>query len=350
MAKVEMPYVQLVKKENGRRYYYFRRPGYQSIRLPGAPGFPEFMRAYEAAMQARRNEIGADRTAPGTMKALAVSWCGSSRFRKLQPGTQSNYRRHLDEFLETYGTKMVATLQPHHLVRILESMSATPSKPNQLLKILRGMMQFAFEQGWRPDNPVRDVKRIRYRKTPFQTWSEEHIAAFEARWPVGTRARLAFALLLYTGQRRGDVIRMGPQHVKDDFIEVMQQKTGTHLAIPVHPDLRAAIDAHGCDHLAFLVTGAGRPFSTGTGFYNWFRECSREAGVPDGLSPHGLRKAAARRLAEAGCTAHQIMSITGHQTLAEVERYTREANKKSLASAAIIGLGRPKREQNREND
>jgi site-specific recombinase XerD len=86
-----------------------------------------------------------------------------------------------------------------------------------------------------------------------------------------------------------------------------------------------------------LVTASGKPFSP-AGFGNWFRQVCDEAGLPGKCAAHGLRKAAARRLAEAGCTAHQIMSITGHKTLREVTRYTESADRRGLAVAAMSKL------------
>jgi integrase len=185
------------------------------------------------------------------------------------------------------------------------------------------------------------VKRNKAEKTTgYKTWSDADIERFEAKHPIGTKARLAFALLLYTGQRRGDVVKMGPQHIYKGVLTIDQGKTEggeeSHLEIPVHPKLREAIDATPSGHLNFLMTSFGKPYIA-AGFGNWFREHCDEAGCP-GLSAHGLRKAAARRLAEIGCSAHEIAAITGHATLAEVQRYTRAADRKRLAKSAMAKL------------
>ncbi len=156
---------------------------------------------------------------------------------------------------------------------------------------------------------------------------------------MGTRERLALALLLFTSQRRSDVVRMGQQHLRGEAIEVRQVKTGAHLVIPIHPDLRAGLAAVPEGRLPFLLTGQGRAF-TPAGFAQRFKEWATEADVQAGRSPHGLRKAAARRLAEAGCTAHQIAAVTGHKTRAEVERYTRAVDQEKLAVAAMARIGR----------
>lgn len=218
----------------------------------------------------------------------------------------------------------------------------TPTVANRQLQLIKQMMQFAVERGWRPDNPARDVRKLRHKSDGHHSWSEDEIAQYEARHPLGSRARLAVALLLYTGQRRSDVIRMGRQHVRDCRISVVQQKTGARLSIPLHPRLVEAMDASPSDHLTFITTEFGKPF-TAAGFGNWFRDRCREAGLPEGCTAHGLRKAAARRLAEAGCSPHEIAAITGHQTLREVERYTRAADQTRLASAAFARIGDRKR-------
>ena len=84
-----------------------------------------------------------------------------------------------------------------------------PVAANSLRKVLRAMMRHAVEIGLRADDPTRDVRAIRVRTDGFHSWNDDEIAQFEKRHPTGTPARLALALLLYTGQRRSDVVRMG---------------------------------------------------------------------------------------------------------------------------------------------
>jgi integrase len=132
---------------------------------------------------------------------------------------------------------------------------------------------------------------------------------------------------------------MGWQHIKAGILTVRQQKTGAVVAIPVLPELQTALDAVPKSNLTFLLTANGKPFAP-AGFGNWFREVCREARVPDHCVAHGLRKAAARKLAEAGCTAHEIMSVTGHKTLREVTRYTEAADRAGLAATAMAKIGK----------
>jgi integrase len=145
---------------------------------------------------------------------------------------------------------------------------------------------------------------------------------------------LAFALALYTSQRSADLIKMGKQHVRNGRLEIRQQKTQNEVSIPIHPDLATILDATPSGHLTFLVSELGKPYKLANSFGHRMRKWARGAGLT-GTPLHGLRKACCRRLAEAGCTAHEIMSISGHKSLSEVEKYCRAADRKRLADRAI---------------
>jgi integrase len=182
-------------------------------------------------------------------------------------------------------------------------------------------------------NPAIGVKRYRSEGEGWRTWTESEIEQFQARHPIGTRGGLALALLLYTAQRRGDVVGLGWQHVRGDTIVMRQEKTGATLALPMHPELARALAAVPRTNLNFLLTEFGKPF-TSAGFGNWFREQCNLAGLPQ-CSAHGLRKAAATRLANAGASTDQIKAITGHRSISEVARYTRAADQQRLARQAL---------------
>lgn len=200
-----------------------------------------------------------------------------------------------------------------------------------------------------PEDPTLGVTRQKIESVGYRTWSEEEIGRYRHQHPLGTMARLALELLLPTAARRGDVISLGPKNVFDDVITFAQSKTKgreqTTLVIPLLPDFCEALRAMPTAKVVsltsattFLATSSGCPFKSAASFGNWFRNRCDEAGLPRGLSAHGLRKATARRLAELGCSAHQIASITGHATLSEVQRYTRAADRKRLAQEAIRKL------------
>ncbi|HUS98479.1 MAG TPA: tyrosine-type recombinase/integrase, partial [Hyphomicrobiaceae bacterium] len=201
--------------------------------------------------------------------------------------------------------------------------------------------------GMRHHDPTHRLKGFRIRNDGFHTWTDEEIAQFEVAHPIGTKARLAFSLLLFTGQRRGDVVVMGRQHVSGDRISVCQRKTTVRLSLPIHPTLQAVLFSAPSDNLTFLTTEFGKPFSP-AGFGNWFRERCNEPGL-NHCSAHGLRKAASRRLAEAGATNQQITAVTGYRTDKEVSRYTAAADQGRLADQAFNALKGAERERNLAN-
>ena len=293
------------------------------------------MTAYNAALAAMTvREVGKAKSTPGTVSAAIAAYYQDNHFTSLAKGTQKLRRAILESFRAEHGDKRLAGLQKQHVAAILGAKK--PFAARNWLTALRGLMQFAVAMGLIGRDPTADFEPAKAKTGRIHTWTEAEIEQFEAQYPVGSRARLAMALLLYTGQRRSDVVRMGPQHIRKGVLSVTQQKTRAELSIPVHPRLSEIITATECGHLAFLVTAAGGPFSA-AGFGNLFRHWCHEAGLPQ-CSAHGLRKAACRRLAEIGCSAPEIAAISGHKTLREVQRYIEEANQARLAKAAMRRL------------
>ena len=295
------------------------------------------MKAYSTAMEGKKSPIGAKRHLQGSLGALVSAWQGSADFRQLATATRQNYRNIAVHFAEEHGDKPVKLLQPRHVRRMIAAKAETPFAANTLLKVIKSLMKFALDDEWIETDPTIGVRKVRVRSEGFHSWTEEEIATYEQRHPVGTRARLAFDLLIYTAQRRSDVVTMGRQHIAAGLLQVKQQKTGKRIEIPVHSRLQTSIDAMASDHLTFLTTAAGAPF-TAAGFGNYFADCCEQAGLPSRCRAHGLRKAALRRIADLGGSAHQIKAIGGQESLSEVQNYTKAADQRRLAKSAMAML------------
>lgn len=336
MTKIELPYIKAYKDRHGKMRYYFRCPGAPTVALPGQPGSREFLDAYNAAKEHAPREIGEDRNQPGSFSALIALYYKSGAYRDLGEITKKTYRNDLERFRAKHGGMSVKALQRKHVTAMLDAIVAQGKSPKSLRRILGILLTLAHERGWRQDNPMTGMRRPRKASDGFHSWSEEEISAYEAQWPSGTRERLALSLLLYTAQRRADVVNMGRQHLEGDKIRVAQAKSGgrTKLLIKLAAPLKAELGKVPGNQMTFLQTQYGQPY-TAAGFGNWFRENCKAAGLPDGCTAHGLRKAAARRLAEAGCTAHEIMAVTGHKNLSEVTLYTEAADQERLAREAM---------------
>lgn len=336
MTRIRLKYVHAFRDRLGTARYYFRRAGFKTIPLPGLPGSEEFMGAYRLALgNIPAVEVGATRTLPGTVNAAIVGYYSSGQYRKLRPITKAGYRRILESFRVKHGDKRIALMERKHVKMLLDEKADTPEAARNLLRTLRVLLNHAVEMGMRIDNPALGIRLGRRKGDGYHTWTEQEIAQFEVCHPIGSRARLALALGIYSGQRRTDVVALGPRHIRDGVLYVTQSKTGAQLAIPVHPDLAAIIEATPIPITnTFLMTSFGRPF-TSHGFGAWFRARCDEAGLRPECAFHGLRKAACRRLAEAGASANVIAAISGHKSLSQVEHYTKQADQARLARTAV---------------
>jgi integrase len=318
----------------GKPKHYLRVPGHKAVRLHGEIGSPGFMSAYYAAINGVEAAPKVSRGQLGSVTATVLGYFQTAAFAAAADATKRARREALEPFAREHGDKRIATLRRIDIQCLIDAKASTPGMARRLLSSLSCLMDYAVATRLRDDNPCVGVKRPKLSKEGRLTWTEEHIAAFERCHPVGSMARLALALGLYTGQRLGDVIKLGPQNVRAGVIELCQQKTSKSLMVPIHAELERIIAATPSGHMVFLIGASGKPY-TAHRFGHWFHDCCKQAGIPDGFTFHGLRKAAARRLAEAGCTVHEIAAITGHASLNEVERYTKAADQVRMARAAM---------------
>jgi integrase len=343
MTSIRLKFVKAYVDRHGKARHYFRKPGCKPVPLPGLVGSPEFLEAYGVALAAEPTcvEVGASRTVAGSIDAMTVGYLGSTDFARLAPASQQKYRRILEELRRQYGRLGIATLERRHVLKMLDAKAETPAAARDLLRCLRVLISYAVNIGIRTDDPSAGMRMKQPKSDGYRTWSEDDIAAFEAAYPIGSKPRLALALLLGTALRCSDAVKVGRGHVRNGTVYIAAQKTGTALAIPIGTELAEAINAAApSEHVVFLVNERGRAF-TAAGFSQWFRQQCRSIGLP--LSAHGLRKAACRRLAEAGCSANEIAAISGHASLAEVARYTRAADRAKLAASALARTERQRR-------
>jgi integrase/recombinase XerD len=355
MTRFKLDYVHEYRDRHGKLRRYFRRPGFKQVALPGLPGSDEFMAAYQFALSGRpvRIDIGAERTKPGTIDALIVDYLKSDAFTKaLALETRRMRRNILDRFRADHGVKRVITLERRHVIKIVEGRG--PHAQKNWLKTLRGLMLFAVAENYRADDPTLGVKATQpaVKSTGHMTWGDEQVKMYRERYALGTVARLAIELFLNLAARRGDAHKLGWQNIKEGKICWRPNKTlrstDKVLSIRVLPDLKRALDAvPRNDSLTFLVNAYGKPFASAAALGNKFADWCVGAGLEpvvchDGRTrsfrAHGLRKAACKALAHAGCTAPEIMAVSGHSSLAQVQIYIDEVEQDRMADAAIQKL------------
>src|SRR6266853_712154 len=304
---------------HGNLRIYFRRKGQPKIRLTEMPGTAAFDAEYQRALNAALKPPSASQhgaVMPETMRWLCEQYYASSAFQLLAPSTRKVRRK------------------------MREEKTAFPEGANHRVKALRQLFAWASSPEYRyaTKNPAREVAYLRSNNPDgIRAWSEADAARYEARHPIGTKARLAFDLLLYTGVRRSDAVRLGPQMERGGKLVFSEQKGRSRMVktheLPILPPLRRSIDAtkKQIGHLVYLVTASGQPQSA-HGFGTWFSRRCREAGLA--LSAHGLRKLGAQRCAEAGASEHQLMALFGWANPKQAAVYTKKANRAKLEAAA----------------
>ena len=337
MARIKLKYVNGYAnrdRKSRRVRYYFRRRGIKAIPLPGIPGSQEFMAAYSAALASvpdEHLEIGANRTLPGTINALIVTYYRSDEWHALADETKKTRRRIIERFRAQHGEKRVALLQREHIMKMLAAIQK-PSAKRSWLKTIRGLMRAAVPT-MRKDDPTDTIPGIKMPRTKGHfAWSDDEIARYRAYWPLGTQERLVMEFALETLSRRGEIVRIGPQHVRNGRIHIERTHGSRDVNLPMSAELQAACDAMPKQHLTYIVTAYGKPrskYGLGTDFARW----ATQAGLPAHCRLHGLKKSGMRRLAEDGNTTHELMAQSGHKTLTEVQRYTDGADQKRLADS-----------------
>lgn len=347
-------YVTRFRDRHGKDRLRFRRKGFPSgyFQMPlGTEEFREEYRRFNSAEGAReaREKAVPGRAIPGSVGDLLQRYVAVPERLGPTEVTRTKVRSILERFAKGREDRMVRDLRFDHIDAIISKARVKTvdrrgrgvggvEAARKLRKELRRFFAFAVKLGWLSKNPVDDSQSIKVapgeRSTGYYTWSEGDIAQYRARWPLGTKQRLAMELILWTDQRKVDAIHLGRQHVREGKFDIRQSKTGKRLILPIAPPLNAAIGAMpASDAMCFIVTVWGRPFSV-KGFGGWFRRQCDAAGLPN-CTAHGLRKATMRRMAELEMPNKSMKSVSGHSKDDEVARYTEAADQERLAEQAI---------------
>ena len=341
---IDLKYLVEDYDRHGNVRVYVRRHG-RKTRIRETPGTDEFMAAYRAALVGDRLSPmpgnNKREAANGSLRWLVENYYQSAEYRRLGQSTRRVRKSILDGLCEDHGNKPFAMMEPKHVRMIRDQKADFPGAANLRVKALRQVFNWAIEDDCAGRNPAREVPYLPPNNPDgIHTWSVEEVRQFERRHPMGTRARLALALLLYTGVRRSDVVLLGRQMEHDGnlcFREVKgQAKQVKDRVIPILPELRTVVDATPSGHLTYITTPFGKPY-TRDAFGKWFRKRCDEAGLRH-CSAHGLRKAGATIAAENGATEHQLMAMFGWDSPKQAAIYTRKANRNRLAAEAMHKL------------
>jgi len=335
MKKKRYPWATPYQDRHGKVRWRFRRKGYPFYSFKAPFGTKDFEREYAACLSAEPVQIGASRIVPGSVADVVSRYYSDNAFLDLKPATQTVYRGVLERFRAQFGNDSIRKFDAERIARLMTGMRHKPHAAARLRKLLAQLFIIARRAKIVPPgfDPVKDTRPPKADTQGYHRWTEDELDAFEAKHPLGTKPRLAFALLLYGAQRSGDVRLMTRATIAGGRIRLDQSKTSNAVDVPVVGPLQEALDAGPLGEAVLLESNRGEPF-TPKGFYNLMKRACIQAGLSH-CSPHGLRKSAARRCREAGCTPEEGMSITGHKSLKEYLRYAGDADRGARADAAM---------------
>ena len=324
------PFVTRERSRHGTLVFYFRKGKGPRTRLP-LFGSPEFDMEYQAALagspQPRKAVAGV-----GSLKWLILRYKDGSAYRGLSDATKKQRDNIFKNIVDKAGDVPYKAITRKKIVDGREDRAGTPAQARNFLDAMRGLFRWALEAELVAADPTAGVKNPpRPKNEGFEAWTEDDVLAYEAKWPAGTKERVWLHVLLYTGLRRGDAVRLGKQHVRNSIASLRTEKTGTEVHIRILPDLVQTLATGPTGDLAFIVGENGKPL-TKESFGNMFRVACNAAGVKK--SAHGVRKIGATRAAEAGATMRELEALFGWTGGTMASLYTKTADRKRLAMAA----------------
>lgn len=321
MKRLLPPYIY-----NKKGVLYYERGG-KAQRVLSEPQTPAFWAEY-----ARLLKGIAPAPKGKTFKHLIASYKASIRYTERASRTKSDYDKVLAFIDDRMGHLEPAKMQRKDVIRLRDENAGTQRFANYLVQITRILMEHAIDQGLVKDNPAKDVALIKSTGKQRQAWPSAMVEAFRAAVPYGTRQRLLFELLIGTGQRIGDVLRMQWGHIDGDGINVRQSKTKKQLWVPFTPHLQAALAQAQRRNLTILTSQDG----SGPWSYRGAADAMMAVRVKIGAEAydiHSLRYTAAAELLMAGCSDELIGAVTG-QTAVMVAHYTKAVRQKVRAIQA----------------
>ena len=335
MPRPRPPHLHREATRHGRLVWYVRRAKGPRIRIRTEFGTPEFEAEYQAALAGSPPPRKPGPHA-GSLAWLIARYRETTDWAALSVATRRHREAIFKQVVQSAGDQPVSKITSATIMAGRERRAKTPNQARDFLDAMRGLFRWAFKAQIAKSDPTAGVDNpLRPKSDGFIPWTEDHVAAYQRRWPIGTRERVWLDVLLYTGLRRGDAVRLGRQHFREGVGTIKTEKTGMEVTIEILPELAATLAAGPCGDLTFIVGESGRPL-TKESFGNLFRKACHAAGVPG--SAHGVRKIAATRAANSRATVAELEAIFGWSGGRMAALYTRAADRRRLSLEAMHKL------------
>lgn len=343
MPKTRPPYLQRIKNRHGNFVWYFHRRCEKRIRIRGQYGSPEFMAAYNAAFAGKAPEVA------GQYERLSLAWCieqftASAAWQKLASESRKQMSYQFTKIVNNAGTALITKLTKKIVQKGQEDRAHVPSDANKYVRAVTLLCRYAVDEEWIDVTPVHGIPKLKTSETEdgFVTWPDYWHEQFKARWPIGTRERLAYEIFNCTAIRRADAHVFGWQHVKGGQYKIRTGKTGMVVEGQILPALEAAVKATPTGDMSFVTKNTGEPYKSKYSFGNWFGDACRSANIQG--NGHGIRKAVASEAAEVTATEAQLNSFFGwaHGSR-ESATYVQKASRKKMSGQVATLLTRTRR-------
>lgn len=354
----------------GRQRWRFRKTGHKIRMLPGQPGDAAFDDAYDAIIAGMALPAPAPTRPEGAAsaeivrhprsalpKSIRAAWkivtTATPEWKVMKPETRARQTVIAETFLNArvnpklptcWGEVPITELRRRHIKAIIAERQVTLHVTKQTLGLIRKMIAAAMDEEWIDTDPSYGIS-FQPEYKGWRAWTTEEREAFEQRWPIGTTPRLAYALALWLGNRRGDVCSVTVEAIQAEAVLITQGKTGRVLRVPITPMLREVLEQTDLSEGTILKTAYGKPFSAKS-ITGRMQEWTRLAGLAPGCTIHGLRKTLGKMLAEGGATTRQLMDTLGHTNIKHAELYSKEADQQRLSrdgmSKVVLMFGQGK--------
>jgi integrase len=337
MPRPRPPRLQREITRHGRSVWYVRRGHGTRIRIRAEFGTSEFEAEYRAALDGAPVQVVSNKAGVGTLEWLWDRYRETTAWSQLALGTRRKREYIMVPVLSQSGKVSAAAITKAHIMTGRDRRKDTPAQARHFLDTMRGLFSWATDAGHIKTNPTDGIKKPAMPKDGgYAAWTEDDVARYEARWPIGTKERVWLGVLLYTGLRRGDAVLLGPQHIRDGVATLLTEKTKTRVTFPILPVLDGILQAGPSGDLAFICGAKGQPLVKDS-FGTYFRDACNAAGV--NKSAHGVRKIGAIRAAHNGATVAELDAIFGWTGGKMAALYTEEADRARLAKGAMSKLG-----------
>lgn len=354
MGRIRDCLIQETTRHGKTRFMFHRRPDGRRITIGGEPGQTEFERRYHALLSGAdvveehkadsitRIRKGIDPQTFGELYHAYAAHLDIEQSRgKIAASTRQHYCRLLQQLVDRYGSAVLTGIEERELLAMLDKHGPTANTFNNHLRAVKSIFAYAKKYHGLTPNPALGLEKISITTDGFPEWENEDIERFVATHPLGTKAYLAFMLLMHVAPRRSDLVKLGPPNIIErggvKMVSFKPQKTtrssNIQVILPLHPELEEAIQHTRTGPETFLITEFGKPF-TSNGFGNKMAEWRDAAKIRKGVASHGMRKTVGINLAEHEASPYEIMATLGHSSPKVTEVYTRAANRRKLAAGA----------------